>query len=171
MRDGAFPDPDQPVDDGGVAKARALAIRPTPDRVMCSPALAAQETVQALGLIAQVEPVLADMDWGRWRGAALTDLQATESEALMAWLRDPSLGAPGGETFAVLKERVAAWMQEVAVGEGRILAITHTTVMRAALAQALDIPAEAAFRIDIAPLMTVTLSFNRVWRLQGLGDA
>lgn len=171
MRDGAFPDPDQPVDDGGADKARAAAIRPTPDRVVCAPALAARQTTEGLGLVAEVETALADMDWGRWRGAALTDLQAAEPEALMAWLRDPSSGVPGGETFTALKERVAAWMQDVAAGEGRILAVTHPNVMRAALALALDIPPEAAFRIDIAPLTTVTLSFNRVWRLQGLGDA
>jgi hypothetical protein len=36
---------------------------------------------------------------------------------------------------------------------------------------ALDIPTEAAFRINIAPLTVVTLSFSRVWRLQSLGEA
>lgn len=53
--------------------------------------------------------------------------------------------------------------------EQRILAITHPTVMRAALAHVLEIPPSAAFRIDIAPLSRLTLSFNRQWRFQGLG--
>jgi hypothetical protein len=41
--------------------------------------------------------------------------------------------------------------------------------MRAALAHVLDIPPGAAFRIDVAPLSRLTLSFNRQWRFQGLG--
>lgn len=166
MREGAFPDPEEPLDAGGLDKARELAIRPTPERVVVAPAQATRQTAEAMGLAADVEPVLADMDWGAWCGRVLAELQ--EDEALMAWLRDPASGAPGGETFAQVVARVAAWMDRLAAGEGRVLAITHPNVIRATLAHALGIPAESAFRIDIAPLTAVTLSFNRVWRLQGL---
>jgi broad specificity phosphatase PhoE len=168
MREGAFPDPSEAIDDGGRSKARVLTIRPEPDRVVSAPALAARQTVEALGLAADVEPALADMNWGAWRGRSLEDLHTAEPEALMTWMRDPPSGAPGGGTFAEVTRRVGAWMAEQAAGEGRVLAITHPNVIRAALAHALDLPAEAAFRIDIAPLTAVTLSFNRVWRLQGL---
>lgn len=165
MREGAFPDPDESLDAGGLDKARELTIRPGPEHVVIAPTEAARQTAEALGLAADVEAVLADMDWGPWRGRSLAELQ---EEAVMAWLRDPASGAPDGETFAQVVARVAGWMDRLAAGEGRVLAITHPNVIRATLAHALGIPAESAFRIDIAPLTAVTLSFNRVWRLQGL---
>lgn len=171
MREGAFPDPDEAVDEGGLDKTRTLTIRPAPERVITATALAARQTAEALGFAVEVEPALADMAWGAWQGRSLEALHGEDPEALMAWMQNPASGAPGGETFAQVTERVGAWMAEQAAGEGRILVVTHPNVMRAALAHALDIPAEVAFRIDIAPLTAVTLSFNRVWRLQGLGEA
>ncbi len=169
MREGAFSDPDEPIDDGGKRKAEGLAIRPAPDVVVSAPALAARQTVEILGLAANVDIALADMTCGAWRGRSLAEVQATEPEALMGWLRDPASGTPGGETFAQVVARVSAWMDGQAQGDARVLAVTHANVMRAALAHVLDIPPAAAFRIDVAPLSRLTLSFNRVWRFQGLG--
>jgi broad specificity phosphatase PhoE len=169
MRDGAFPDPDEPVDDGGLGKAQTLVLKPGPEVVVSAPSLAARQTAQALGLAAVVEPALTDIDHGAWRGRALTDVQAAEAESLMGWILDPASGAPGGEAFTSVRARVAVWMEAQALSDRRVLAITHPMVMRAALAHGLDIPPAAAFRIDIAPLSRLTLSFNRQWRFQGLG--
>ncbi len=169
MREGAFPDPDEPIDDGGKRKAKGLAIRPAPDVVAAAPALAARQTVEILGLVAEADIALADMACGAWRGLGLADVQATEPEALLAWIRDPASGTPGGETFEAVVARVSAWMDGQAPSDARILAVTHANVMRAALAHVLDIPPAAAFRIDVPPLSRLTLSFNRVWRFQGLG--
>lgn len=169
MREGDFPDPDERIDDGGRRKAETLPVRPTPDVIFVAPALAARQTAQSLGLTASVEPALVDIDVGAWRGGSLVELQAAQPEALMNWIRDPAAGAPGGESFADVQARVAAWLEAQTAGDRRVLAITHPTVMRAALAHVLDIPPAAAFRIDIAPLSSLTLSFNRQWRFQGLG--
>jgi len=168
MREGGFPDPEEPLDEGGQHKAQILGLRPTPEVVFAAPTLVARQTAQALELGALVEPALADIDHGAWRGRSLVEVQASEPEALMGWIRNPALGAPGGETFASVLSRVSDWMEAQAASERRILAITHQAVMRAALAHVLDIPSAAAFRIDIAPLSRLTLSFNRQWRFQGL---
>jgi broad specificity phosphatase PhoE len=169
MRDGAFPDPDEPIDGGGRTKAGGLSIRPAPNLIVTAPAVAARQTAEILGHAANVEPALADMACGAWRGHSLTDVQASEPEALMAWIQDPASGTPGGESLVEVIKRVSTWMDGQASGDARILAVTHPNVMRAALAHVLDIPAAAAFRIDIAPLSMLTLSFNRQWRVQGLG--
>jgi broad specificity phosphatase PhoE len=170
MREAGFPDPDEPIDDGGRSKAESLVLRPTPEAIFSAPTQAARQTAEVLGLSALVEPALTDIDPGGWRGRSLVEVQAAEPEALMAWILDPASGAPGGETFASVQARVAAWMEAQAGSDRRILAITHPTVVRAALAHVLDIPPAAAFRIDVAPLSSLTLSFNRQWRFQGLGQ-
>lgn len=171
MRDGAFPNPDEAIDEGGRGKAEGVSIRPTPSVVVTAPALAARQTAQILGQAARVETALADMACGAWRGRDLTDVQASEPEALMGWVQDPASGTPGGESFAEVIERVSTWMDSQARSDARILAVTHPNVMRAAMAHVLDIPPGAAFRIDVAPLSMLTLSFNRQWRFQGLGLA
>ena len=169
MREGSFPDPDEPADAGGLVKARALVLRPSSEAVFVAPALVAHHTAQAMGLAALVAPDLADLNHGVWRGRSLAEVQAADPEALSGWMANPASGAPGGESFASLQTRVSAWIQTQAGSDQRILAITHQTVMRAALAHVLEIPPSAAFRVDIAPLSMLTLSFNRRWRFQGLG--
>jgi len=169
MREGGFADPEEPVDEGGLRKAQTLVLKPAPELVFTAPAVAARQTAQALELAASVEPALADIDHGAWRGRSLVEVQASEPEVLMSWILDPTLGAPGGETFASVQARVAEWIEAQAGSDRRILAVTHPMVVRAALAHVLDIPSAAAFRIDVAPLSRLTLSFNRQWRFQGLG--
>jgi hypothetical protein len=68
VRDAAFP-LDEPLDTGGEAKARALAasLRRV-DAAWSSPALRARQTAVALGLDAATDPVLRDIDLGRWAG-------------------------------------------------------------------------------------------------------
>jgi len=168
MREGGFPDPDEAVDDAGRDQARALTLRPAPQRVFTAPSLAARQTVEMLGLDAAVESALADIDHGVWRGRGLAEIHAEQPEALMGWIADPADGAPGGEAFAAVIARVGAWIDAQAASDDRILAVTHQPVMRAALVHVLDIPPAAAFRIDIAPLAQLTLSFNRQWRFQSL---
>ena len=55
------------------------------------------------------------------------------------------------------------------LGEGRVLALTHPAVMRAALIHALGASATAFWRIDVAPLSRLILSrHGGSWRLQAL---
>jgi broad specificity phosphatase PhoE len=168
MREGGFPDADEAIDDAGREGAEALALRPAPQRVFAAPSLAARQTAEVLELDAVVESALADIDHGAWRGRGLAEIHAEQPEALVGWITDPAAGAPGGEAFAAVIARVGVWIDAQAEADDRILAVTHQPVMRAALAYVLDIPPAAAFRIDIAPLALLTLSFNRQWRFQGL---
>ena len=168
MRVGGFPDPDESLDDGGRRKAEARRIGVT-GPVLTSPALAARQTADAMGLDAQPDQTLRDLDYGPWSGRTFEAVAAEAPEAFAAWLADPSRAAPGGETFAGLQVRAAAFLDAQRGVEAPIAAVTHPMTIRAIMAAALDMPAAATFRIDVAPLSKIVLSFQGVWRLQSLG--
>ena len=168
-RTGGFPASDEPLDDGGLRMARRRgALAPRPGRVLVSPAQVAIDTAQALGLEGIADPVLADIDHGSWSGRSFTEVQSSHPELIENWIMNPASGTPDGETLAAVVARMMPWLADAARSDGTILAITHPMIIRACLANAIAIPLQATFHIDIAPLSTLTLSFNRQWRLQEL---
>ncbi len=167
MREGGFPAADEAIDEGGLRKLAKLRLpSPLPPTVLTSPMTAARQTAENLKIDAEVESGLRDMDHGDWAGQSLADIHASDPDALARWIADPASGAPGGETVDALMSRISPWLDSI---REDVLAITHPMVIRAAIGSALDLPPPALFRIDIAPLSVVTLSFNRIWRLQSLG--
>lgn len=170
MREGGFPRADEPLDAGGLRKAAEARIRlPERARVLTSPALAARQTVEALGLQAQVDANLSDQDFGSWSGRSLEAVGAVASEALTQWIADPASGAPDGEPFTALSERTAAFLADCQGTPDLVVGVTHPMTLRALLAVALGMPPAATFRIDLPPLCEVALSFQGVWRLNGIG--
>jgi broad specificity phosphatase PhoE len=168
-RAGGFPDPAEPLDEGGRAKAAALAlVGPAADRCWTSPARAACETAELVGVTAAIESALRDIDHGEWTGRAFGDI---DPAALTAWLAAPDQATPGGEAMAALVERVGRWLDTVGEEGGAALAISHAAVIRAALAHALGLPAAATLAIDVAPLSATVLSHHGRWRLQELRRA
>jgi broad specificity phosphatase PhoE len=138
--------------------------------VLTAPARAARETAAALGLDVEVEPALRDCDYGRWCGLASKDVAGREPDAFAAWLGDPSAAPHGGESFAVLIERVSAWLTQSLAREGATLAVTHAPVVRAAIVNALGAGPSAFARIDVAPLSLARLSGHAGrWNLIALG--
>ena len=161
-RRAAFP-LDEPAEPKGLAAAARLAL-PTPGRVLVSPARSARETAAVLGLAVTVDPVLRDCDWGDWRGRTLGEVAAAGPDAVAAWLADPDAVPHGGESLAALAVRVAAWMDGLS---GRVLAVTHPAVVRAAVLHALGAPLACFWRIDAAPLSLVELGRdNARWTLR-----
>lgn len=169
MREAAFPDPRDGLDDPGRRKASEIdpgSVRH--DIAVASPAAAAQETASALGIDAVAEPGIRDVEHGQWAGRSIGDVHATEPELLAAWLADPTQATPGGETLASVAERVGGWIDSQRDANARILAITHPAVIRVAIAHVLGCPLSSCRHIDIAPLSRTTISFNGQWRLQEL---
>lgn len=140
------------------------------DRVRTASSRAARETAAALGLDAEVEMALRDCDYGRWRGLVSKDVAAREPDAFAAWLDDPQAQPHGGELFAELIGRTGAWLGQALAREGATLAVTHASVIRAAIVTALGAGAPAFFRIDVAPLSLARLSGrDGRWNLVALG--
>lgn len=150
---------DGPLLDGAARRVGDLAGHlPMARAVLRSDALCAAETAKALGLedAASVDPGVADWDFGRWRGRSLDDVEAGEPEAVVAWRSDPA-GAPhGGESLVALLARVRGWL-DAQDGEGVRVAVTHPSVIRAAVVCGLEVPEEAFWTIDVAPTSVTEL--------------
>jgi broad specificity phosphatase PhoE len=153
-----FPD-DEALEASAVGAVQRLKGRFRPyANVLTAPARAARETAQALGFDAEVEKALRDCDYGRWRGLASKDVAEREPEAFAAWLGDPAATPHGGESIVSLIERVGAWLTQSSAREGATLAVTHASVVRAAIVTALGVGPSAFARIDVAPLSLARLS-------------
>lgn len=155
-RTASFPR-DEPLDGPGLARARAAPLRvPEGAELVLSPALAARQTAEAMELSARIEPALRDCDYGTWAGRSFDNVQTADSEGTVLWLTDPSSRPHGGESLLGLLERVSAWLA-VQDGSGQVVAITHASVVRAAIVAALHAPPSAFWRIDIPPLSVTRL--------------
>ena len=154
----AFPT-DEPLDTRGrESLCRLSGSLPSCDIVLRSPALGAAQTAESLALDARAEPLLRDCDFGRWVGRSLAEVQAQAPEAVADWLENSRAAPHGGESFADVMRRVGGWMDGLLTGSSSVLAITHPSVIRAAIAHALGAGPETFRHIDVAPLTRTKLS-------------
>ena len=169
-RGAGFPD-DNSLEASAVGALEALRGRLRPyAQVLTSPARAARETAAALGFDAEVEMGLSDCDYGRWRGLASKDVAEREPDEFAAWLGDPVAAPHGGESFAVLIERIGAWLTQALARESATLAVTHAAVVRAAIVNVLGASSSSFARIDVAPLSLARLSGHAGrWNVVALG--
>jgi broad specificity phosphatase PhoE len=163
---------DESLEKAEAAKAGALGwIAPRTQQIFAGPELRTQQTALALGLNFVVADELRDCNYGRWSGLDLAEIQEREPDKVMAWLMDTSAAPHEGESIAALIGRVGRWV-EAQHDAGHTIAVTHPTVVRAAVLHALDAPQLSFWRIDIAPLTLTDLRFNgRAWTLRSSGCA
>jgi broad specificity phosphatase PhoE len=163
---------DEALDEIVSAEIASLAwVAPRAQRIWSGPELRTQQTAEALKLHAVVANELRDCDYGRWNGMELSEVQLREPDAVMAWLTDTAAAPHGGESIAVLIERVGDWL-EGQRNTGHTVAVTHSAVIRAAVIYALDAPLQSFWRLDVAPLSLTDLRFNgRAWTLRVMGCA
>jgi broad specificity phosphatase PhoE len=160
IRASAFP-ADEPLDPQGRQKLAAFPHRlRQSDRCLASPALRARETAEALGLDATVEMALRDCDYGKWTGRSFEDVQTRNPKAVAEWLRNPEAAPHGGESVAALIARISSWLEAQKNTPGVIVAVTHASVIRAAIVCALEAEPRSFWHIDIAPLSLTRLSGN-----------
>lgn len=151
-RAAAFP-LDEPIETASVARAEKLGqVLGRVDRSWTSPALRARQTAAALGLAADVAPALRDCDYGNWSGRTFADLERNQPADLALWLSDVDAAPHNGESVSALIERVSAWLDEIGSGRGHTVAVTHPSVVRAAIIRVLAAPLSSFWRIDVAPL-------------------
>ncbi len=165
-----FPD-DESLDHHGYARAQAaVGALYRLDEVRSGPERRCQETAAGLSLEPRIDPAVADLDVGSWRGCALSEIEHAEPAALRAWLTDPAAAPHGGESVRDLLDRVGDWLDGWGTTSGRIAVITHSAVIRAAVLHALHVPPESFWRIDVSPLSHTWLSGggNR-WTLRETG--
>jgi broad specificity phosphatase PhoE len=162
---------DEPLEPKTQAQAAAMAgDLPRADRHWCSPALRARQTAEALGLHPEIADALRDQSAGAWAGKTLTEVEALDPSALIAWITDPAAAAPGGESVQDVAARMAGVLAELLANPGTVMAVTHPAVIRVTAALVLDAPLQSAGKIDLEPLSLTDLrSDGRRWHLRALG--
>jgi alpha-ribazole phosphatase len=101
----------------------------------------------------EVEPLLAEQNFGTWQGLSHAELAEQRSGAWHRfWLAPAEEEPPGGESFAALAGRVAEAIERLTRRHtGRdIICVSHGGPIRAALAKALGVTPEQAlsFAVD-----------------------
>lgn len=122
------------------------------EQVYVSPCRRAVETADALGGAPIVDDRLRELDFGELEGRTYDEIEREQPTLFRQWMETPTLVQfPGGESYADLRERVAAAVNDVvAANAGRIVAVvSHGGVIRAALAVALALPDDRAFALDV----------------------
>jgi broad specificity phosphatase PhoE len=134
----------------------------------CSPTPCSRQTGDALGLSPIAQPALRDCDMGRWRGMTLQEVAVHEPEAVELWLADPRSAPHGGEPLLTFITRIGGWLDTRPIdGDGRIVAVTEPSVIRAAMLYALGAPPQSYWRTEVYPLSVVSLSGGRGrWNLR-----
>jgi len=158
-----------PLDEGIEAATAVFSELPRAQRAWCAPERRARETALALGIVAETEPLLRDIDLGAWAGRTFEELLAEDPEGIAAWTSDTSSAPHGGESVEELIVRIAPWLEKQNLGGGRTVAVTHPAVIRAAVVLALDVGPQAFWRIDITPLAQVDFRGDgHRWNLRGI---
>jgi len=162
---------DEPIETRERARCGALVpLLGAPDTSWTGPERRCRETAEWLELAAAIAGELRDCDYGRWAGRSLRAIGEEDAAGLADWIGDPAAAPHGGESLLALLERVGRWL--AALPEGRILAVTHASVVRAALVTALAAPPEAFWRLDIVPLSRTELSRAQArWTVRAAGCA
>ncbi|HVJ55542.1 MAG TPA: histidine phosphatase family protein [Aliidongia sp.] len=139
------------------------------DRVFAAPERRTQQTAAALGFEATDLPALRDGDFGSWRGCSLADIEAGDPSGIVAWLTDPGAAPHGGESILDVLARVGGWLDGFRE-PGHTVAVTHPSVIRAAVVHSFQAPPAAFWRLDVEPLGIADLrGRDDRWTLRSLG--
>jgi alpha-ribazole phosphatase len=123
--------------------------------VYTSPLRRTLETAAPIAARQGLEPLVHDglreLDLGEFEGQRSEDLERDRPAAYAALMADPtSFAFPGGESFSVLRSRATAAIDEIRERHHRscIAVVAHGGVTRVILANALEMPDGALFRLD-----------------------
>jgi broad specificity phosphatase PhoE len=116
-----------------------------------------------------IEPGLTEQDLGEWQGLAHADLPSRLREPAHAfWPLGATETPPGGESVAQVVDRVGATLERLAEAHagGDVVVVSHGGAIRAALAHAAGVGADAALHFSVQNLsLTVLERFAAGWRV------
>ncbi|MEL6416224.1 MAG: alpha-ribazole phosphatase [Pseudomonadota bacterium] len=141
------------LDTAATFETEAAAARealPAFDRIVSSPLLRCRKLADFVsaktGLPVVSDPRLMEMDFGTWEGRAWAEIERSEIDA---WAADFYHARPhGGESVAILQDRVRDALDDLRGRDTSTLIVSHAGVIRAALARgetAADFNTEIAF--------------------------
>jgi broad specificity phosphatase PhoE len=132
-------------------------------RAYCSPKLRARQTAALLGLKhPQLDPRLAEQDWGTWEGLTREEMLARDGEDAFE-KAGSRLGLafrpPGGESTCELHARFKSFLADVAVAGQAAVAVTHMGILRAGyvLATGWDMSVPMPAGLDLSAALVLEL--------------
>jgi broad specificity phosphatase PhoE len=175
---------DRPLTPLGRAQADALGaalVVDRPELVFTSPLQRARQTADAIaarcGAPVEVDERLVELDYGDWDGRLIADIAEAD---WVRWYQDPTFAPPGGESLGAVRARMAEFCEEHQAHARPIVAVSHVSPIKAAVAWALGVPDEATWRlrlgvasltrISVGPAGPVLATFNETAHLAALTD-
>jgi broad specificity phosphatase PhoE len=166
---------DPPLDEVGRVQAAALAsVVAGAARVVSSPLERCRDTAAAFGRPVEIDERWIELDYGEWDQQPIRSIP---EEAWARWRVDLDFRPPGGESIRELGLRVRVACDEL-VDDARdqdVVVVTHVSPLKAALAWALDVGDDLAWRLHVTPASVsrvairpqgrVLLSFNELTHL------
>jgi broad specificity phosphatase PhoE len=172
---------DPPLTATGRAQARAVAdaLRESADVtvVVSSPLARARYTAAAFGVPVEVDERWTELDYGDHDRKPLADIPVAVWER---WRGDVEWAPVGGESLAACGKRVRAACEDLMARDvdGDIVAVSHVSPIKAAVAWSLGVGDEVAWRMfcDLASITRigrsargpVLLSYNEVGHLRAV---
>jgi broad specificity phosphatase PhoE len=144
----------------GLAQAEAAGARVAPfapSALFVSPSRRASQTAEAVarrcGLAPAVDPRLREIEFGAFEGLTFAEAEQRDPDTWRDWMERPgTVCFPGGECWDEVRTRALAAAEAIAGAHpaGAAVVVTHGGIVRALLAEALGLPAERTFRLEIA---------------------
>ena len=165
---------DIPLSDAGLAKMAARRLPLAVRRVYASPMLRARQTAEALGLPGPIyDARLMEQNWGSWEGLTRDEIFTRDGADafIKAGSNQGEVFRPGGgESTGELHARIAAFLKDVAEGEGDAVAVAHLGVLRAAytLATGWDMATPMPAELDVSKILVLSLSKEGVPKVEHL---
>ncbi|MFI0371060.1 bifunctional RNase H/acid phosphatase [Actinomadura sp. 1N219] len=155
-----------PLTAHGVAQARAAALALKDrglDAIVTSPLSRCRDTAAEIaavtGLDVRVEDGFRETDFGEWEGLTFDEAGKAWPAELKAWLADPEVAPPGGESFAQVSRRVRTALDKLKVRyrEQTVLVVSHVTPIKLLVKDALGAPMTSLYRmhLDVAALSSI----------------
>ncbi|WP_066364436.1 bifunctional RNase H/acid phosphatase [Herbidospora mongoliensis] len=131
--------------------------------IVSSPLGRARQTAEAVakatGLPVHVDEDLRETDFGAWEGRTFAEIQERWPHEMTAWLADPAVAPPGGESFQTAGHRVQRARERILAGHPgeTVLVVSHVTPIKLLVRYALNAPPEALYRmhLDLACLSAI----------------
>ncbi len=157
---------DAPLTEVGVQQAAAAAKRLASAGlgvIVTSPLLRTVQTAQEVAAVTGAAVVTDDgfreTDFGAWEGLTFAEVRERWPAEISAWLADPEVAPPGGESFTDVSARVTAALDRVLAARAgqTVLIVSHVTPIKTLVAAALLAPPAALYRmhLDVAALCEI----------------
>lgn len=133
-----------------------------------SPLARARRTAELLGIAAEVDPTVTEMDFGAWEGRRLADLRAADPVGLSVnENRGLDFRPPDGESPRAVQDRLTPTLAALARDGRDVGIVTHKGVIRALLSLATGWPmlGPPPVRLDWASVHLFSLDRDGMPRL------